>query len=380
VHFSPHSLHPVIIQTDAQKTELAEKLRTIITERLQRRRLLTEALSSASAVIPLTTVSLNTNFDAYINIRFRGQAPTAATTLVVDSGNSTLIVPAWEDIKDLPGYTVLGDAKEPWGSPAKVVRGPIEIPTESGELHVLESCVFYACTGAPRTANFGTGCISPWATSGWNTPLGIGNTMQSPLSYNTQYPFAEFNYAPAASVLALSNTLRVAQESQLVVSKTQPAGYTTLDIIPNVEWMSLIPKSLTVGSTLTQWPGTVETPIAMVDTGGGPVYLSDPNGYVYNSTWPQPTACPWWASTSDHCTCVSDNATIELWNSGKTASYKYTIHPHDLPPSVQGLTLVMCKVNAFMMGQQGMNIGGISALFNNILIDYSGNKVGLKLK
>jgi hypothetical protein len=31
-----------------------------------------------------------------------------------------------------------------------------------------------------------------------------------------------------------------------------------------------------------------------------------------------------------------------------------------------------------MMGQQGMNIGGISALFNSILIDYSVNKVGFK--
>ena len=49
-----------------------------------------------------------------------------------------------------------------------------------------------------------------------------------------------------------------------------------MEIIPGVEWMSLIPKSLTIGSTQTAWPGDVTAPIAMVDTGGGPVFLSDP--------------------------------------------------------------------------------------------------------
>ena len=40
----------------------------------------------------------------------------------------------------------------------------------------------------------------------------------------------------------------------------------------------------------------------------------------------------------------------------------------------------MCKINHYMMGQQGMNIGGLSALFNAILIDYGQAKVGLKPK
>jgi len=33
-----------------------------------------------------------------------------------------------------------------------------------------------------------------------------------------------------------------------------------------------------------------------------------------------------------------------------------------------------------MMGQQGMNVGGISALANAILIDYAQGKVGFKKK
>ena len=61
-------------------------------------------------------------------------------------------------------------------------------------------------------------------------------------------------------------------------------------------------------------------------------------------------------------------------------AYTYTVDTAGLPTSVQGLTLVMCKYNSFMMSQQGMNIGGISALFNDILIDYSGSRVGLKPK
>jgi multisubunit Na+/H+ antiporter MnhB subunit len=51
-----------------------------------------------------------------------------------------------------------------------------------------------------------------------------------------------------------------------------------------------------------------------------------------------------------------------------------------MPPSVRGLTLVMCERNSFMMGQNGMNIGGISALMNAILIDYTNARVGLKPK
>ena len=207
MRLSPHSLHPIAARSAADKAHIASTLRSIADGQ---RRVIASAAGAAPAdnlVIPLTTVSLNSNFDAYINIQFRGQVAGSMTTLLVDSGNSVLIVPDWEDLKDLPGYTVLGEAKEPWGSPAKVVRGPIEIPTATGGIHTLEDCVFYACTDSPRTANFGTGCLSPWSASGWNTPQGLGVTMQSPLSYNSEYPFAEFNYAPGRQLmLALQRT------------------------------------------------------------------------------------------------------------------------------------------------------------------------------
>jgi hypothetical protein len=51
-----------------------------------------------------------------------------------------------------------------------------------------------------------------------------------------------------------------------------------------------------------------------------------------------------------------------------------------MSPTVQWLTLVMGELNSFMTGQQGMNIGGLSALVNYILADYQKFQVGLKPK
>jgi hypothetical protein len=383
MQFSSHLLHSPVIRRLDHKTFVSQKVAAILDNQ---RQLVAQALGQLAAAesvqIPLTTVSLDSNFDAYINIGFRGGRGRALTPLVVDSGNSNLIVPSWEDIAALPNsgknYTILGAGKEPWGSPANIVRGPVEIPTASGQMYSLENCVFYACTGDPRTANFGTGCLRPWSANDWNTPGGIGVTLQAPLSYNRAYPYALLSYAPAENILLNIAGPHVTTGSSLLLHKTAPAGYIMLDIVPNLEWMSVIPKSLGIGNTVTAWPGTVNSPIAMVDTGGGPVFLSDPNGYVYNSVWPASTACPTWTSESTDCQCTGAPIKIEL-SDGNT-SISYVIDPNRLPPAIRGLTLVMCKINSYMWDQQGMNIGGISALFNSILIDYLNSRVGFKAK
>jgi hypothetical protein len=155
-----------------------------------------------------------------------------------------------------------------------------------------------------------------------------------------------------------------------------PSGYTTMGILSGKEWMSVTPKSLGVGGSLTQWPGMAAPCIAMVDTGGGPIFLSDPNGYVYGGNWPQAVSCPTWSSTSASCNCVASPISIQLTDG--VNSFSYTVDTGSLPAPVQGLTAVMCQTNTYMMGQYGMNIGGISALFNAILIDYSGKRVGFK--
>jgi len=116
----------------------------------------------------------------------------------------------------------------------------------------------------------------------------------------------------------------------------------------------------------------------MVDTGGGPVFLSDPNQYVCTSTWPNPVSNPAWASSSDTRESTSNAITVSLGDGA--GAFTYTIDPSQFPLPTRGLTLVMCKRNEYMRGQQGMNIGGISALVNQILIDYAQARVGLKLK
>jgi len=337
--------------------------------------------------IPITTISMNMNFDAYINVSYQdapaGQQP---VSLLLDSGNSMLIVPRWEDIDALPNsaanYQVLGTAKEPWGCPANVVRGPIQLQSTSGDVLTLNDCVFYACTGnAPdgtRTANFGAGCIAPWSSNGWNTPNGLGVTLQAPLSYNAAYPYVEFNYAAADQIHSAAATPNVVTSSSLKVYQNPPAGYQMFQIIPDTEWMSLVPRSLQIGNTLTQWPGAANSPIAMIDTGGGPVFLSDPNGYLYQSQWPDPVPNPFWACTSQNCISTSDAIAVELGD--QNSSFTYSIDTSSFPPSVQGLTLVMCQNNAFMMSRQGMNIGGISALEVGILVDFANSQVGLKPK
>jgi hypothetical protein len=308
---------------------------------------------------------------------------------LLDSGSSALIVPRWEDIEALPNwnsdYKILGTGCEPWGCPANIVRGPIDIATTSGDTYTLQDCLFYACTAdsnGARTANFGAGCLYPWIkANSWScrSGAGVGITIQAPLSYNSSYPYAEFNYAPSASVYGAANTPKVATGSYLIVHRAKPLGYNMLNIIPNVAWMALTPKALSIGDTGTKWPGNVSSPpIAMIDTGGGPVFLSDPSGYVYSKQWPNPVSNPDWTSGSLDCESTKDNIAIVLGDEANSVSYK--IEESHLPPSVRGLTLVMCRLNSYMMGQQGMNIGGISALVNYILVDYEKCQVGLKPK
>jgi hypothetical protein len=383
MHFSQHSLHPPVIISPDHKIAVAKEFASIAGRQPLKGKMAAPSLDSLA--LPLTTVSLNSNFDAYIDVQFKGAPAGSTVQLLVDSGNSMLIMPRWEDIAALPNsgtdYQILGTGPEPWGCPANVVRGPIDIATTSGDVYTLQNCVFYACTGdanGSRTANFGAGCLSPWTASGWNSPPGVGVTMQAPLSYNSSYPYAEFNYAPSANIYGPANTPKVAAGSYLTVHKVKPPGYTMFDIIPNIEWMALIAKGLSIGDTRTQWPGTAPSPIAMIDTGGGPVFLSDPNGYVYSNNWPDPVPNPGWTSDSLDCQSTSDDIAIKLGDETNSASYK--IDPSLLPPTVRGLTFVMCKKNSYMMDQQGMNVGGISALVNYILVDYAKCQVGLKPK
>jgi hypothetical protein len=283
--------------------------------------------------------------------------------------------------------------------------GPINITDQSGNtVCSIPNCVFYACTGPGdasdpgRTANFGAACLSPWSASGWNNPTNskppynnfLTSPMQAPLSY-LSYPYAEFNYAPAIEIYGAAGTPKLTTSSSLVLYTTLPAGYATFSIIKDLAWMALTAKALAIGAVQTAWPAGPPPPsapppltpiVAMIDTGGGPVFLSDSDGYVCDRPWPDPVQNPGW--TSDCCPkstdCESISGAIAITLGDDADSISYTIDPSLFPPSVQNLTLVMCKVNGYMPNLRGMNIGGISALVNHILVDYKNCRVGLKPK
>lgn len=381
--FSPPTLHPPVITTNEHRDLVRGRIASLASFRPKPA---TKHVADGSPVsIRLTTVSKSGNFDSYVNVQFPNPNGDPRTvSLLVDSGNATLIVPYYEDLENLPGYKVLGKAKEPWGCMANVVQGPIQIVTADGSLYEIENCVFYACTAdnedGERTSNFGAGRVVPWSANGWNTPPGLDITMQSPLSYKTAYPYVEFVYAPAETMLSTTENVLVNDESVMVQRAAVPLGYTMLDIIPKLAWMSVVPASLMIGGTKTGWPGNVAGPIAMIDNGGGPLFLSDPDGYVYKGPWPDKVDCPGWTQSSLDCYCIGDRLHVGLKSPGSTASYGYTIDTSIMPPSVRHLTAVMCRKNEFMMGNQGMNVGGITALFNRILIDYAGSRVGLAPK
>jgi hypothetical protein len=74
----------------------------------------------------------------------------------------------------------------------------------------------------------------------------------------------------------------------------------------------------------------------------------------------------------EKCQWTKQNITVEPGDSEK--SYIYTIDQAKLPASA-GL---ICKKIPFMNDENGMNIGGLSALFNRLLIDFENEKVGFK--
>jgi hypothetical protein len=329
---------------------------------------------------------LNSSFDAYLYISFVGAAPDTQVSLLLDSGNTVLVVPRWEDIAAIPNwqanYTILGQASEPWGCPANVVRGPIQLATETGEPFLIEGCVFYACTAdsgqtGARTSNFGAGCIQPWSASAWNTPTNIPVTIQSPLTYAVGYSFAEFDYATADEVFNPSNLQGVSEESTLRLYNAAPNGYQFLQLASGCPWMALRPKSLQIAGTVTGWPAPGMAAIAMIDTGGTSVYLSDPTGLVYQTAWPESVGNPPWTSGSVNCVSTKSSLQIELGDD-QGASFTYEINETALPPSAQGLTLVMCQMNEFMRQQYGMNIGGLSVLAAQIIVDYGSARVGFR--
>lgn len=373
------TLHPRILKDQSDVQSASKSLAQLTGQRLREITADITTAADATVRIPIDSVSKDGSFDAYIHAGLVGGD--SDIKLLVDSGNSTLILPHFEAISKIPDFETLykvepETVKEPWGAQARIVTGPVVLPRRGGS-YTLSTCRFYACTSLNDdgcyTANFGIGCVEPWS-------VGDTHGLQSPLSYDSDYGFVEIDYAPVDQVLGSGGKLHVASGSSLVLCKTKPDAYSTmLKILPNNPWMALRPLSLDIGGRRTPWPGHAKaTSIAMVDTGGGPVFLSDPEGDLRKNDWPNAVPEPLQDFWKTSCLGLSDDLAFSL--SDGSQSVLLSIDAKALTPAVQGLCLVMCETCNFMRGQDGMNIGGLTALFYSILIDYKNAKVGFAPK
>jgi hypothetical protein len=378
-------LHAPVISAPAHIAGVREQLTAIVEARAQS--FLRGAATGSSFQIRLSTISRANTFDAYISLRLGPPDHSVFVSLEVDSGNDTLILPCFDDLKGLPNfdhdYTILSKSiKEPFGCPAKLLRGPITIPTPSGDF-IIKQCDFFACTAPNKdnryTANFGTGWIDQWSTF-----TDDGNkkfVVKPPLRANDNpYRYIELDYMPDPTAIESSDDPKIADSSWMNIQNTPPTGYERMYQITrgtDALWMSLQVRSLTIGAEKTKWPGPKPYPMAMIDTGGGPVLLSDLDGSISTTIWPKPAPMPdWITSTSIACQAIYDPLTIELGDGNNWFSYR--IDTSKLPKSVQGLTMVLCKDCSYLQGYKGINIGGISALFNYTLIDNKLGQVGFK--
>lgn len=371
------TLHPPVLKDRSEIQFAAESLAQLV----EKRQVASEAAIAGDAKIqiPIDSVSKDGNFDAYLHL---GLAATEypRIKLLVDSGNSTLVLPHFEEIARLPDFKKLykieaENVKEPWGAPAKIITGPIVLP-RAGGTYKISACSFYACTDVneegERTANFGIGRVDPWSA-------GDSHGLRSPFAYGSDYNFVQIDYAPADQIFNLDGNVRVARGSSITLCKAIPDGFSMFEILPNLGWMALKPQSLSIGTRKTDWPGKGEkTSIAMIDTGGGPVFLSDPENYLRKTEWPgsSPETIPdFWVAS---CQGISADLTFSLTDGKDTASLD--ICSKALTAAVRGLSLVMCDKCEFMRDRDGMNIGGLTALFYSILIDYKNARVGFKPK
>jgi hypothetical protein len=219
------TLHPPVLKDQTDVDYAVQAMTSLAAQRTQQALNKISPSPDADIAVPIDSVSKDGNFDSYIHIGFAG-GPYPNVKLLVDSGNSTLIVPHFEALSQLPGFNQNYTydpvkVKEPWGADAYIVSCPIVLPRGSGT-YTIKNCRFYACTrlndNGCYTANFGIGCVRPWS-------VGDPNNLQSPLSYIPEFDFVQIDYVPIDRMFQPSNKPHIVPGSTLTLRKAKPDGF-----------------------------------------------------------------------------------------------------------------------------------------------------------
>jgi hypothetical protein len=112
------TLHPPVLRDPSDVAFVSTSLAGLVDERRLHATAEIELVEGADIHIPIDSVSKNGSFDAYIHVGLVGGGH-PNIKLMVDSGNSTLVLPHFDAISQLPNfdknYKVAPDVvTEPW--------------------------------------------------------------------------------------------------------------------------------------------------------------------------------------------------------------------------------------------------------------------------
>jgi len=413
------SPHPVLELTAAQHQSIAELASSIRNP---------EPGEDEWKVTLTSSVALGGNYNAFINVTTKCGNPNQ--TLIVDSGNNTVVVPmvqhdyqsgntynaidaTYDDktntwvINKGSAYTLIEySAGIQFDSPCMKVHGPLTIGcaasadtslarTINMDFFVdITSNVYNFGVGVPKTPDIGLpypplGCIRE--QKGWDY-------VQFHLSGDTQGNYkCEYNADPesdqAESYLLFINSAKKADDPM--------KGYTVLDTL-NTRIMSVKVNSFKFSAqsytdTPRRWDYTKdfagETSLAMLDTGGGGLILSDGQyllGPVRSNTGP-PCWNPWVSKDDDAQKWMTThpedvrllNGTFEITLGDEAGgAFTYTVAGGPYMGNMATAGRDMRYTQYCDHGQynydNALNIGGLSFLFMDMVLDIKRQKVGLK--
>jgi hypothetical protein len=95
MNFSPPTLHPSFVQNEAQRSFVRQQMHIHAALRAEATGL--PVAADEGVAIPLTTVSEQGSFDAWIGVQFPTPGGGGTATLLVDFGSSTMIIPNGEN-------------------------------------------------------------------------------------------------------------------------------------------------------------------------------------------------------------------------------------------------------------------------------------------